>query len=327
VSAQNTFCERYGGTEAAGQYGLISAVVTRAVVGATAAATGSNAVTGLINEPLNKPYFNGTKSPFIDYTTNAAAFNTLADHLFRFFTFALGCRSAAGNATYAWTPQQMYRLHSAMGITPAIMTAFIGEVASSLTSFGVVLGSGVESEAGFIIPLMGLFNRYPTNPTDTTTIFGNGFQICTAATCPLATQIVQFHVGDDNVITQLNAATTTATIGQGDYVNFRYGATGGVTQTATATGTTAQAGGLASTLGTRTYTVQMNTPGTYYFYSNLAASGAKATITVTASSSSGSSMMASSTGRSTGTNAASSSATLGFASVLAVAAAVAAVVA
>jgi len=268
VSAQNTFCERYtqiifhDGLNATWQRALVSAVVTRAFTGATVAQTGSIVVTGLYHEPNNARYFNGSAYPQVDYlaASNAGAYSTLIDHLVRFFMFALQCR--AGTAAFPWTTVSLQSKHAQMGINLATESAFIGQVAASLISYGVPSSAAsMADELVYVVALMQQFNRYTQSDAP--------FSICMAADCPLAFAFAEFDTsstGSWSLIYGGNIGSTSVTISQGDSVHWNLGLTDGVIQTGTSTSTQPLSAGVNSGTGIRSYTVQFNFLGAFYFY-------------------------------------------------------------
>jgi len=315
--AQNTFCERYTGalfvsqgggpgpaySNATNQYALINLVVTCAFLGSgTAGTCGTNgAVTGLYNDNLNGRYFNGTAYPMTNYLapTSSAALTTLVTHLDQFFSLALGCRAATIAYPYAGVAN-MNTVHSQMNINQATFNAFIGNVAASMISFGVPgfsTPAAPTDDLSYVVARMGPFWRYATA--------GNANSICTDATCQLATGFAEFDTTAAGVFSVLlggTAGSTTVTINQGDAVHWNLGVTDGVTQTATAGGTTAVSGGIASGSGAtiRSFTYTFATAGTFYFY-NAGTTSSACSVVVTASGMTGTGMTMTGSSGMTGT--------------------------
>jgi len=283
VVAQNTFCERYtaavfpgqgGGpgpaySNATNQFALVKAVVTCAFLGTTTGGANGfpcgavNSVTGLYYENLNGQYFNGTTpSGSINYLPPTSNLLTLAAHLTQFFAAALGCRAAVPVYPYAGNPS-MVAAHPGLTINQATFGAFLGQVAASMTSFGVVAGSGATGDLTYVVARMGPFWRYPTG-------MSSNNQICNAADCQLATGFSEFDITSGGAFTILVGNTmtgTTVTVAIGDAVHWNLnGGTDGIVQTATAAGTTPLSGGISSGTGISSYTWTTATAGTYYFY-------------------------------------------------------------
>jgi len=148
-----------------------------------------------------------------------------------------------------------------MGINAVTTTAFIGQVAASMTSFGVSSTGGPTGDLTYVVALMGQFNRYTSmTPPDAS--------ICYTATCPLATGFAEFDTSSAGVFSIIPSTMTgtAVSINVGDSVHWNLGTTDGVTQTDTAAGTTPTSSGIVSGTGIRSYTYTFTTAGTYYFY-------------------------------------------------------------
>jgi hypothetical protein len=315
VQAQNTFCERYTlalfgqgvasqALNASLQFKLVDAVVNRAFVGIQQFGLPNN-VTGLYYETNNAPYFNSQDYPFIDYLnpSSSSQLTTLVAHLDQFFMLALQCR--AGAAANPWTFANLTSIHVQMGITQVTETAFVGQVAASLTSFGVPSTSGATTDLGYVAPRMGLFGRYAST--------GSAFQVCGDSTCSLAFGMGEFDTSSTGAFSDISllsgvAANNYVCINVGDYVHWNLGATDGVTQADTITSTTPTTGGWSSGIGTRTYTLAFATAGSYYFYNAGATSNHGA---VYVGSTNCPSMMMSSSSSSTASTTSSSTAATG----------------
>jgi len=275
VRAQNTFCERYTGALFANgaafslnsslQFNLVDAVVRRAVFGIAQLGLPNN-VTGLYYETNNAPYFNGADYPFINYglPANLGVLNLLINHLDQFFMLALRCR--AGAAANPWTFTNLTTIHAQMMITQVIESAFIGQVAASLTSYGVPNLVTANSDLGYVVPLMQLFGRYSSGS-------GSAFQICgDLTTCSLAAGLGEFDTSSSGAFSDIslftgNSANNYVCINAGDSVHWNLGTTHGVTQADTITSTTATSGGWSSGVtGSQTYTYTFAAAGSFYFF-------------------------------------------------------------
>jgi hypothetical protein len=263
--AQNTFCQRYAAalfptdTAIVAQGNLLGAVVTATVKGRTAWNSKKN-FTGLLGSALNKPYFDGTKAPKIDFTspTNADQFTALATHLVQFFGQALGCVEYAAGNTYSITPEMIKEKHAAMAINKAVMDDFVTQVVFACLSFGVPGGTSATDDLAGPAALFGMFNK------------GSPAEICSADDCAMFNDYQHFMTDATTWwVKGSDPRVTEAKLVKGGYVHFDLAAADNVQETATMGGETPKEGGMKSgAVGfTRSWTMQLNTVGTYYFYS------------------------------------------------------------
>lgn len=151
-SSTQTFCSKYttalfGSDTAANEVSLLTAVVTRAVLGNT---TVTPAVQGIVGagSPIVQ-YFNGSIAYYRatpgatpvggrNFLTNTALFNSLAAHLVQWFGSAFGC---TGTGAYAGVVNQTY-VHELMYVNNASMTYFDTQLYNTLSSFGVTDAAG-----------------------------------------------------------------------------------------------------------------------------------------------------------------------------------------
>jgi len=272
--AQNTFCQRYaaalfGSSSATTQGNLLGAVVTAAVVGKKDSKFMN--ISGLVNMPLNKPYFDGTKPPKINFLTDTAQFNTLADHLIRFFGGALGCMEYA--AANPYTMVDLKAKHADMAITKAVFDEFVGQVAGALISFGVSSATGPTDDLTFPAALLGMFLK--GNPTA---------EICSAADCPMYNDFLYFMADADTFwVKGSDPKSMEGKLMPGGALHFDLTAADNIVQADSAAGTTMKAGGMtsgAASAAIRSYTVKLDTVGTYWFYSVKAPATKRATVVV-----------------------------------------------
>jgi len=294
-----TFCGKYTtilftNNNSTNQQLLIQTVVTRTILGCTVAQGCSQAVTGLYNKPLNRPYFNGTLYPFTDFGNNPAQYTILYNKLVNFFAFALGCTVFQPPGTY--TPANLYSVHAPMSISAAVFNEFIGVLLSAVVASGVTSANPVApyttdatSEYSYLAALVGTMgaipattavcSQTPTNPSCT-------FSICATAAAPqsclAATGFAQFISGTDGTNNRwaaylpapaANSDVTLQSINSN--VNWRFTVSHDVAQTSTLAGTTIgyPTGFYSSTctsslcgLGVGgSYTHTFSTAGTYYY--------------------------------------------------------------
>jgi len=258
---QVSFCQRYAkalffGANATTESALIQAVVTRAATGAAAGGGVLNAVVGLFNSPLQQKYFNGTAPGpnGLTYIGNSANTGALVAVLTQFFGLAMGCREMA-----AYTPSNMNAIHAPMMINKAVFNDFVGNVAGSLTSFGVPsTGADITYASNLLMQFAG----------------GSPSAICTQADCPAYMAFGEFTSGTvDGTLSWISssdsatAVTQSLTIAKGGNVHWNIGSVHNVVQTdatwtALTTGFTSGAG--AGATATFNWNVG-TTDATYYF--------------------------------------------------------------
>jgi len=268
VYESNGFCQRYAAalfptdpSPGDAQYQLIAAVIDRALNGNSLV---SPVVNGILNDEIQKQYFNGSySSPAqTNFYTNVPARLVLRQNLITFFGIAMGCRDNA-STTYN---TNMGAVHAAMNINKETWTDFVNQVANTLYSFGVPSTTIEPSETNYVLALLGQFNR--GNPAGS---------ICTAASCDFWTGFAEFWSGSDDVAnpgTQVkrwlnSTGGYTVTIPVNGKVHWNIGTIHAVQQCDSTFSTDMTGSGTFSTNGVglmRTYTVQFTTPGTYYFY-------------------------------------------------------------
>ena len=162
VSGQ-TFCDKYSqalfnATDAATETKLITAVVTRAVLGDTSVRP---PVPGLVaaDSPILR-FFDGSfnyrhsgEPPAPDFLTDKTALAALAAHFVSFLGDSLGCSGAGFNKT-GYNKDQQY-VHERMNINQREMNYFDEQFALTLLSFGVTVAD-LETT---VVPFLGLFQR------------------------------------------------------------------------------------------------------------------------------------------------------------------------
>jgi hypothetical protein len=171
-----SFCDKYSlalynTTDGATEQALITAIITRAVLGDMTATPPVPGIVGT-DSPL-LPWFDGTyqyrhadEPPAPDYLTNATALATLASHLVSFAGAAFGCTGTPFNTTN-YNANHQY-VHNKMGIGQTQMDFFNTQLALTLLSYGVT----EEDVTDIAVPLLGSFQR------------GAGTaEICTQANC------------------------------------------------------------------------------------------------------------------------------------------------
>jgi len=304
-----SFCERYaialfGNANAANESALISAVIGRALVGGTG--TGVTVV-GILNQELQKPFFNGTApGTSTNYYTNTAAKNQLVAKLENFFSLAMGCRAVTTTAV-----ANMNAIHAGMMINQAVYTQFVGEVGNTLVSFGVPNSNVATADLTYAVALLNQFGR--TAPQ----------AICTAADCAVYSAFAEFFVfGAPGSFRwfAMDGTTASVSIPTGGTVHWNFAVIHNVVQTDSTY--TDLAGGFtsgATNAGISSYTRTFSTAGTYYFVCNPHRATMRATIVVTDPATGGT------TGGATGTGSGSGR-SVGIPSAVAVVAATAAIV-
>ena len=198
---------------AAHQYGLVEAVVNRAVIGNT---TANPNLTGIVapaayymGQFVNLlQYFDGQLNstnqgkgmgmsvnfldgggaapimagmPANDTTSNQY---TLLTHLYQYFGSALGCSTygSSGYPAYAGSPS-MFAVHEYMGLDQYEVGYFIAQVGLSALSFGVTM----DEVPAIGMELSSLFNvRCAPNTTVIMAQGPNQNSICIESSCPLA---------------------------------------------------------------------------------------------------------------------------------------------
>jgi len=276
--AQNTyhptsFCERYatalfGDASATSQANLITAVIGRALNGNTTVTT--PAVTGILNQELQKPFFNGTRGTGTNYYTDATARTQLVNKLINFFEVAMKCRAVTTTAV-----ANMKTVHAVMGIDKPVWDQFVNEVVNTLVSYGVNNDGTVNSDITYAAALLGQFLKNSTQ------------EICSGPACLAATGFGEFTTGTDaNGLRWWGEGfTDTVTIPLNGYIHWNLNPSHNVVQvdstftTETPSGFTS--GDPATTSARRSYTRQFTTAGTYYFYCRPHKTLMKATIVVT----------------------------------------------
>jgi len=269
---QNTFCQRYAAalfttSTAATQGSLLGAVVTSTIVGVKNNKIMN--VTGLINSPLNKPYFDGTKPPMVNFITDKAQYDALADHLLRFFGGALGCVEYALANPY--TQVDLKAKHAAMAITKDVYNDFVGNLAGTLISYGVSSLTGPNDDLTGPAALLGMFLK------------GSPAEICSAADCAMYNDFLHFMTDADTFwVKGMDPKTMEGKLMPGGALHFDLTAADNIVQADSAAGTTMKSGGMTSGAvgATRSYTVKLDTVGTYWFYSAKAPATKRATVVV-----------------------------------------------
>jgi len=271
-AAQNTFCQRYaaalfGTSTATTQASLLGAVVTATVTGNMKSKFLN--ISGLINSPLNKPYFDGTKPPMVNFITDAGQYATLADHLLRFFGGALGCMEYA--IVNPYTQVDLKAKHAAMLINKATYGEFVGQLAGALISYGVSSATGPNDDLTGPAALLGMFLK------------GSPAEICSQSDCAMYNDYLGF-MNDATTfwVAGSNPHTSSGKLLPGGAVHFDLTAADNIVQADSAAGTTMMSGGMTSGAvgATRSYTVTLSTAGTYWFYSAAAPATKRATIVV-----------------------------------------------
>jgi len=268
ASAQNvyapvSFCERYAAalfpsqTAANGQAALITAVINRALFGNT---TVSPAVVGILNSPLNAPFFNGTRGDATNFYTNAASRTTLIAHLINFFEVAMNCRAVTTTSVL-----NMKTVHAPMNagssgagyIDQNTWNDFVGNVVNTLESFGVPATSGANSDITYAAALLGQFMK------------GSAGEICGGPNCLPYTDFGEFTSGTTAAQYSWLAqdGTNKVSIAVNGNVHFNIGSIHNVVQVDSTFSTPVTGGFTSGAVGaTMTYTYQFTTAGTYYFY-------------------------------------------------------------
>jgi hypothetical protein len=243
-----SFCERYatalfGSATATTEANLITAVLDRALSG------NFTGITGILNIPVQKQYFNGsyTTPAATNYYTNTAARGQLVAALLNFFEYAMFCR-----ATNPSTPANMGTIHAPMKINKEVWDSFVNEVVNTLLSFGV--SAAVDG------PYAGaLFGQF---------LMGAPQAICTASDCAAYTAFGEFTSGTvDGSLAWISSTdqTQTLSIATNGWVHWNIGITHNVAQSdgswnAITGGWTS--GAIGAVGG---YSRQFTTAGTYYF--------------------------------------------------------------
>eukprot|EP01115_Flamella_aegyptia_P005576 TRINITY_DN2334_c0_g1_i1.p1 TRINITY_DN2334_c0_g1~~TRINITY_DN2334_c0_g1_i1.p1 ORF type:complete len:197 (+),score=104.37 TRINITY_DN2334_c0_g1_i1:252-842(+) len=126
----------------------------------------SQTVNAALNSDL-KQFFDGTTPPgSTDFTSNSAAFNTLATHLVQFFGAALGCTDGSIGA-YTGNPD-MKAVHANMPITLAYFNAFNSALLNVLTTNGVTQADANAVGAVLESTKPAICNQPDCNPSATT---------------------------------------------------------------------------------------------------------------------------------------------------------------
>jgi hypothetical protein len=253
VYAPVSFCERFGGTTAAGQTALIQNVVTRAAAGST---TSTPAVLGLFNSPMNRKFFNGSIAGIPDYINVPANTNALVTKLTAFFGWAMNCRAAYPTAP---TGPTMTAAHSTMSIDKVVWDDFVTQVVNSMLSYNVPAGAGATSDITYAAGLLGQFKKGANT----------GMLICNQPNCDAASGFAEFTSGtiDGSFAWLAQDGTNTVSVPKGSNVHWNIGSIHNVVQSdanwepmATPTFTS---GNVAAT---QTYTWNVGTAdATYYF--------------------------------------------------------------
>jgi len=294
-----TFCGKYTtalftNNNSTNQQLLIQTVVTRTILGCTTATGCSQTVTGLYFSKLNRPYFNGTLYPFIDFGNNPSQYTILYNKLVNFFAFALGCTVFQPPGTF--TPTNLYVVHAPMSISAAVFTEFITTLLNAVVASGVTSANPIApyttdptSEYSYLAALVGTMGVVPASTAScvaTPTSPSCTFSICATAaapqSCATATGFAQFVSGTDGTNNRwaaylpAPAANSDVTLqAVGSNINWRFTVSHDVAQTSSLGGATIgnPTGFYSSTCTTSlcglgiggSYTHNFPTAGTYYY--------------------------------------------------------------
>jgi hypothetical protein len=190
-----SICDSYSSTtDAQAQYQLVKMVVDTALRG------NGDTIVGILNEDIQRPYFNGSvkfreasgRGVTPDFTANNysnANLATLADHLYQFFGAALNCSQRGTNGFPSYAGNTMTAAHSGMNLPSSVFNAFNSMVVASANALGVAVSDQIA-----IRSLLGSFNR---QAFATPAAFGSGTAVMGASgsnricqdtiTCPCAT--------------------------------------------------------------------------------------------------------------------------------------------
>jgi len=253
-----SFCERYSAalftnSSTSTQQLLINSVLNRALFGGVG---GGVTVVGILNQPLQMPYFNGTApGTSTNYYTNTVARNSLIAKLQNFFCAAMQCRAVTTTQV-----ANMNSIHVNMMIGAAVFNQFVSEVGNTLVSFGVPNSNLPTADLPYAVALLSQFNK------------GAPQAICTAADCATYSAFAEFFVfGAPGSFRWFAAdgATPSVSIPVGGTVHWNFATIHNVVQTDSTF--TNLAGGWtsgATGLGTSSFLQTFTTAGTYYFVCN-----------------------------------------------------------
>jgi hypothetical protein len=162
VSGQS-FCDKYSqllfnSTDGPTEQKLITAIITRAVLGES---TSTPPVPGIVGaNSILLPWFDGSiqyrhrgQPPAPNFLTDKDAFAALAASFVSFAGYAFGCTGTPFNLSN-WDPNQQ-RLHELMGIGQQQMDYFDTQLALTLLSFGVT----PDDVRNIAVPLLEKFQR------------------------------------------------------------------------------------------------------------------------------------------------------------------------
>jgi len=250
-----SFCERYsaalfGAANTANEGALITAVLTRALFGNL---TVNPPNTGILFQPQQMPYFNGTFNPsHTNYYTNLVARGTLFAALLNFFELAMNCR-----AVTTTTPSNMNSIHAAMNIGKGVWDQFVNEIVLTMQSFGVT-STGATGDLTYAGALLGQFLK------------GASQAICTGSDCLPYTDFAEFTSGTDassSLAWLAQDGTTSVSIAVNGNVHWNIGNAHSVVQVDSSYSNVVSGGFTSGAVGaTNSYIYQFTTAGTYYFY-------------------------------------------------------------